>query len=90
MPRLTPAPSQHGGFSASGDWLAHGQHHQLLHFRAHRTPLGDCLIEVRRFHWVPPHLPEPQERQVIPLTQAVDRWSTLQRGGWHRVHGPVR
>ena len=90
MPRLTPAPSQHGGFSASGDWLAHGQYHQLLHFRAHRTPLGDCLIEVRRFHWVPPHLPEPQGRQVIPLTQAVDRWSTLQRGGWHRVHGPVR
>ena len=86
---LTPAPSQHGGFATSY-WLAHGQDNQLLHFRAHSTPLGDALIEVRRFHWVPPHLPVPEGRQVIPLTQALDRWSTLQQGGWQRVHGPVR
>ena len=53
-------------------------------------PLATRLIEVRRFHWVPPHLPVPEGRQVIPLTQALDRWSTLQQGGWQRVHGPVR
>ena len=90
MAKPAAASSPQSAFATEGSWLAHGQQQTLLHFRPQSDPRQECWIEVRRFHWMPPHLPEPQGREVMPLDQAMDRWISLHSSGWRRVSAPPR
>ena len=68
----------------AGGWLVNGRSRELLHFKPVHNGSGDW-IELRCFHWVPPHPPVPQNRRLISLDDAMEHWSQLRSRGWRRV-----
>ena len=84
MRHQSPSAKDHQPESPAGGWLMNGRSRQLLHFKPLNNGSGEW-IELRCFHWVPPHPPVPQNRRLISLEDALEHWSQRQANGWRRI-----
>ena len=84
-----PDPPPHQQLFPAGGWLVNGQQRLLMQVRPQTSRMGASQVELRTFHWVPPHPPIPQNRRLLAIPDALDTWGQLQSRGWRRVKPPV-
>ncbi|QNG26173.1 DUF1651 domain-containing protein [Synechococcus sp. HK01-R] len=84
MRHRPPNAKRHQPEPPAGSWLMHGRSRQLLHFKPVNKGSGEW-IELRYLYWVPPHPPVTQNRRLISLDDALERWGQLRASGWRQV-----